>query len=121
MNKVQLQFTAYCCRTIRNCKINYIKRNKSPTEQITNSAVNDQYFQVIIRVGPEKFIFTDPNLIESLGKLTPLQRKIILYYYCAEYDDADISKILKRPRSTINYIRRKAIIVLRNKYDEGLL
>lgn len=118
MDRTQLQFNLYCCKSMRNCKINYLKRNKQTMEmQPDTTPINDTYFRVCVKVGNEKFMFSDMTLIECLKKITCTKRTILLYYYCAEMCDIDIAKRLRLPRSTINYNRRQALIELKELYE----
>ena len=118
MNKIELQFCAYCCKTMRNCKINYLKRQRTEQELLPiSAAVSDGYFTFTVRVGWETFVFTDETLVKSLGEIDETKRKILLYYYCADASDLYISKMLRLPRSTVNYQRRTALQQIRKIYE----
>lgn len=118
MNKTELQFNAYCCKVMKNCKINYLKRNKQSQELCANHlAENDVYFQVCMKVGREKFYFADITLVESLALVSKTKKSILLYYYCAEMRDIEIARLLHIPRSTVNYLRRQALVEVKKIYE----
>lgn len=67
----------------------------------------------------KEFGFENHKLIESLGKLTELQKNVIVLMFVLDFDYETISKILGKSKSTIRGIIFRAINTLKSEFENG--
>ncbi|BDP81079.1 RNA polymerase sigma factor [Enterococcus faecium] len=122
---IQHQFDAYCKKVLRNEAKSIRKRNirtkvnEEPLTYLnegeysqTHSDEQDAYFLFGMEI-----LISDQKLSAAIDQLSDIRRKIILLYYFAGFNDAEIGKILNMSTSGIWYQRTKAVEQLKMRYD----
>jgi RNA polymerase sigma-70 factor (ECF subfamily) len=51
----------------------------------------------------------DPDLVVALGRLTALQREVVLLRFVADLPLADVARILRRPRTAVKALQARAL------------
>ena len=122
---IQHQFDAYCKKVLRNEAKSIRKRNaniKDNEEPLADSN-EGRYSQTHFDEQDVYFLFgmeiliSDQKLSAAIDHLSEIRRKIILLYYFAGFNDAEIGKILNMSTSGIWYQRKKAVEQLKMGYD----
>ncbi|HII3974559.1 RNA polymerase sigma factor [Enterococcus faecium] len=122
---IQHQFDAYCKKVLRNEAKSIRKRNaniKDNEEPLADSN-EGRYSQTHFDEQDVYFLFgmeiliSDQKLSAAIDQLSEIRRKIILLYYFAGFNDAEIGKILNMSTSGIWYQRKKAVEQLKMGYD----
>ena len=122
---IQHQFDAYCKKVLRNeitsirKRNTNIKYNEEPLTDSTEGKYSQTHFDeqdVYFLFGME-ILISDQKLSAAIDQLSEIRRKIILLYYFAGFNDAEIGKILNMSTSGIWYQRKKAVEQLKMGYD----
>ena len=122
---IQHQFDAYCKKVLRNeitsirKRNTNIKYNEEPLTDSTEGKYSQTHFDeqdVYFLFGME-ILISDQKLSTAIDHLSEIRRKVILLYYFAGFNDAEIGKILNMSTSGIWYQRKKAVEQLKMGYD----
>ncbi|HFR4293294.1 TPA: RNA polymerase sigma factor [Enterococcus faecium] len=122
---IQHQFDAYCKKVLRNEAKSIRKRNTriKDNEEPLNDVNGGKYPQTNFDEQDVYFLFgmeiliSDQKLSAAIDQLSDIRRKIILLYYFADFNDAEIGRILNMSTSGIWYQRTKAVEQLKMGYD----
>ncbi|BDW38354.1 sigma factor-like helix-turn-helix DNA-binding protein [Enterococcus faecium] len=122
---IQHQFDAYCKKVLRNEAKSIRKRNTriKDNEEPLNDVNEGKYPQTNFDEQDVYFLFgmeiliSDQKLSAAIDQLSDIRRKIILLYYFADFNDAEIGRILNMSTSGIWYQRTKAVEQLKMGYD----
>lgn len=122
---IQHQFDAYCKKVLRNEAKSIRKRNiRTKVNEEPLTYLNEgEYSQTHSDEQDADFLFgmeiliSDQKLSAAIDQLSDIRRKIILLYYFAGFNDAEIGKILNMSTSGIWYQRTKAVEQLKMRYD----
>lgn len=122
---VQHKFDSYCKKVLRNEAMNIRKRiNRVKKKEVPFDSEIDYFHLLNNQVNAELYIvcgieipISNEKLAEAIDELTDLERKIILLYYLAGFNDQEIARIINMSTSGVWYKRKKTISDL-NKWWE---
>ena len=130
--QIRLAFHAYCLKVI-----------KSTTIDIKKKAAHKEFYEISFEgLGPsaeEMFVYVDgileekddglihikglaisPELIaEAIRSLPEEKQTAVLMYYFDDMSDMEISKVLKIPRSTVQYRRKSSFRPLKKYLEDN--
>ncbi len=61
----------------------------------------------------------DPELVEALSELTPLQREVVVLRFVADLPLADVARIVRRPRTAVKSLQARALARLEDRLGAG--
>lgn len=128
---VECRFDLYCKRVLRNELIDAVREyQRRAAQEIAFSELSDrekQQLQYIDHYHPDRRIFSvcgldieiiDSDLVGALSALPRERLEIILLAYLFGLSDADIARIMKLRRSTVQYQRTNTLKLLQQLLRE---
>lgn len=114
---VQHKFDSYCKKVLRNEAMNIRKRiSRVRKKEIPFNPEIDYLHLLNDQVNAELYVvcgieipISNEKLAEAIDGLTDLERKIILLYYLAGFNDQEIARIINMSTSGVWYKRKKTI------------
>lgn len=131
---IENQFDSFCKRVLKN-KVRDYKREEARrlTREIAleewvlkesweTIARMDQYLLNSIRLKGNldfEIQIQDEDLYKQLTSLTEEECQILLLSYFLDFTDEEIGRLLKRPRRTVAYQRRRILEMLKSEKERG--
>lgn len=122
---VQHKFDSYCKKVLRNEAMNIRKQiNRVRRKEISFNTEIDYTHLLIDQVEVELYDVcgieipvSNEKLVGAIDGLADLERKIILLYYFAGFNDKEISRIINMSTSGVWYKRKKTISDLNKEWE----
>ena len=124
-------FCAYCRNTLRNARTDIIRKQAQEARwetvfsdmhesELNRLASPDALIseEVVFEVVGREVVVMDTVLADAIHGLSKGDQAIVLLYYFAEWTDRRIAEELGCPRSTVQFRRSKALLVLRARLEE---
>ncbi len=118
-------FRAWIYKIASNLLIDHFRKNRryvkdKPLEEINNKLISSD---ILIKNSPllkKELGFENIKLIEAIGKLTKLQKDVVILKFLEDFDYETISKILGKKQSSVRGISFRALTKLKDEIKNNI-
>lgn len=124
-------FNVWIYKIAQNQLIDYFRKNKSDKERIILTdweesdilkeidLIEDDFFIKNSTLIKKEFGFENQKLLESINKLTQLQKNVVILMFVMDFDYKTIAKVLNKKQGTVRGILFRAMNLLKSEIKNG--
>ena len=127
---VMKMFSAYVRISLKNCSLNYIrKERRRKAHEVLSPDLDGKYYTMqddfptqnnILQIMDSAICIRQDLLYDALRKMEKRRREVAYMSFGLGMSDQKIAETMQIPRSTVQRIKKQALEELREKMKEGM-
>ena len=127
---VMKMFSAYVRISLKNCSLNYIRKERRRTaHEVLSPDLDGKYYTMqddfptqnnILQIMDSAICIRQDLLYDALRKMEKRRREVAYMSFGLGMSDQKIAETMQIPRSTVQRIKKQALEELREKMKEGM-
>ena len=127
---VMKMFSAYVRISLKNCSLNYIrKERRRKAHEVLSPDLDGKYYTMqddfptqnnILQIMDSAICIRQDLLYDALRKMEKRRREVAYLSFGLGMTDQKIAETMQIPRSTVQRIKKQALEELREKMKEGM-
>lgn len=127
---VMKMFSAYVRISLKNCSLNYIrKERRRKAHEVLSPDLDGKYYTMqddfptqnnILQIMDSAICIRQDMLYDALRKMEKRRREVAYMSFGLGMSDQKIAETMQIPRSTVQRIKKQALEELREKMKEGM-
>ena len=127
---VMKMFSAYVRISLKNCSLNYIrKERRRKAHEVLSPDLDGKYYTMqddfptqnhVLQIMDSAICIRQDLLYDALRKMEKRRREVAYLSFGLGMSDQKIAETMQIPRSTVQRIKKQALEELREKMKEGM-